>query len=308
MVCKYQRWLVENVSSVAVDTTFTMNIFLPFFLISILALGPVASAQTPQLPDLPEALKELKPALASVKGVLSLSVTAAQPLTAVQWDAIESLHPRHLRFNDNALDDAGMSRLVALDPITVGINKSLLSGNGVAKFGEMKSLTGISAMHIVKPTPEAKAALSNHPTVESFATDGAFCIEVVTAPNLRSVDLKHGAADDKFVALLVRHPSLESLRLWPKGGASLTDAAFASIVTLPKLKKLTVDCSVLSYEGGLKLLKNLPNLETLDFHEVALTDEDLSKLKADLPKVKITFTPMTPEYRAQWNAWAAKKQ
>ena len=285
-----------------------MTTLLPLFLIGTLSLGSITSAQTPQLPDMPEVLKELKPTLASVKGALTLSVTSPQPLTAVQWDAIAALRPRHLRFNDNALDDAGMSRLVTIDPITVGINKSLLSGTGVAKFGEMKSLTGISAMHIVKPTPEAKAALSNHPTVESFATDGAFCIEVVTAPNLRSVDLKHGAADDKFVALLARHPSLETVRLWPKGGASLTDAAFASLVTIPKLKKLTVDYSVLSYEGGLKLLKNVPNLETVDFHEVVLTDDDLSKLKADLPKVKVTFTPMTPEYRAQWNAWAAKKQ
>jgi len=284
-----------------------MTTLLPLFLIGTLSLGSIASAQTAQLPDMPEVLKELKPTLASVKGALTLSVTSPQPLTAVQWDAIAALRPRHLRFNDNALDDAGMSRLVTIDPITVGINKSLLSGTGVAKFGEMKSLTGISAMHIVKPTPEAKAALSNHPTVESFATDGAFCIEVVTAPNLRSVDLKHGAADDKFVALLARHPSLETVRLWPKGGASLTDAAFASLVTIPKLKKLTVDYSVLSYEGGLKLLKNVPNLETVDFHEVVLTDDDLSKLKADLPKVKVTFTPMTPEYRAQWNAWAAKK-
>ena len=34
----------------------------------------------------------------------------------------------------------------------------------------------------------------------------------------------------------------------------------------------------------------------------------LAKLKADLPKVKLTFTPMTPEYRAQWDGWAAKKK
>ena len=40
----------------------------------------------------------------------------------------------------------------------------------------------------------------------------------------------------------------------------------------------------------------------------ALSDEDLAKLKADLPKVKISFTPMTPEYRTQWNGWAAKKK
>jgi len=284
-----------------------MNLIRQACIFSVLSVASISSAQNSPVPAVPEVLKDLKPALTSVKGALSISVTSAQPLTSEQWDAIAALHPKHLRFNDNALDDAGMSRLAALDPITVGINKSLLTGVGVAKFGEMKSLTGISAMHIVKPTPEAKTALAHHPTVESFATDGAFCIEVVTAPNLHSVDLKHSAADDKFVALLANHPALENIRLWPKGGAGISDAAFANLITIPKLKKLIVDLSVLTYDGGLKLLKNVPNLETLEFHEAAITDEDLAKLKADLPKVKITFTPMTPEYRAQWNAWAAKK-
>ncbi len=284
-----------------------MNFLRPACVFSVLCFAPLAVAQNAPLPAVPVVLSELKPALALVKGALSLSVTSAQPLTKDQWDAIATLHPKHLSFNENALDDAGMSQLVGLDPITVGINKSLLTGVGVAKFGEMKSLTGISAMHIVKPTPEAKAALANHPTVESFATDGAFCMEVVTAPNLRSVNLKHSAADDKFVALLANHPSLESVRLWPKGGAWITDAAIAPLTTIPKLKKLTIDLSVLSYEGGLKLLKKIPNLETLEFHEAAISEEDLTKLKADLPKVKLTFTPMTPEYRAQWNAWMAKK-
>jgi len=287
-----------------------MKVIIRFFflpIILVLSLASMSAAQNSQVPEVPEILQDLKPTLATLKGALSLSVTSAQPLTAEQWAAIATLHPKHLRFNGNALDDAGMSRLVAVDPVTVGINGSLLTGNGVAKFGEMKSLTGISAMHITKPTPEAKAALANHPALESFATDGAFCIEAVTAPNLHSVDLKHSAADDKFVALLANHPALESVRLWPKGGAGLTDAAFANLVTIPKLKKLVVDCSVLSYAGGLKLLKNFPALEALEFHEAAITEEDLAKLKTDLPKVKILFTPMTPEYRSQWNSWSTKK-
>ncbi len=69
---------------------------------------------------------------------------------------------------DDALDDAGMAQLVPLDPTFVYVNKSLLTGGGVARFGEMKSLTGLATLHIVKPTPEAKAALSNHPTIESL--------------------------------------------------------------------------------------------------------------------------------------------
>ena len=220
--------------------------------LAILSLADLAHAQnkpTP-LPEIPEVLKDLKITLSTVKGDTLISVNSPQPLAPAQWDAIAALHPRRFSFAENAPDNEGRSRLVALNPISVAINKSLLTGVGVAKFGEMKALTHLGAMHIVKPTPEAKAALSNHPTGESFSTDGAFCIKVVTAPNLRTVDLKHGAADDKFVAMLANHPALESVRLWPKGGAGITDAAFKDLATLQKLKKLTLDLSVLSYDGG----------------------------------------------------------
>ena len=110
------------------------------------------------------------------------------------------------------------------------------------------------------------------------------------------------------MALLKNHPSLESLRLWAKGYAGLTDAAIASLVTIPKLTKLSLEFSVFTYDGGLKRLKELPKLATLELKDVALSEGDLAKLKADLPKVQIAFTPMTPEYRAQWDAWAAKKK
>jgi len=280
-------------------------------LLALLSLAPLLQAQskTPALPEVPEVLKDVKPTLSfyGAPGAgLTLNVTSPQPLTRVQWDAIASLHPKRFFFSGDALDDAGMAHLVPLDPDFVYVNKSLLTGAGVARFGEMKSLTGLATLHIVKPTPEAKDALGNHPTIESFSSDGAFATEVLTAPHLRSVDLKHGGADNKFVALLANHPTLETLRLWPKGGAWLTDAALSDLSTIRNLKKLTIDFSVLTYGGGLNRLKDLPNLATLDFHEVAISDADLAKLKADLPKAKISFTPMTPEYRAQWDAWAAK--
>jgi hypothetical protein len=285
-----------------------MNTIRWFSLLTLLSLAPLAHAQkkTPALPEVPEVLKELKPTLSIAYGAITLNITSPLPLTPAQWDAITAVHPTRFFFNGNALDDAGMARLVPLDPTFVLINKSLLTGAGVARFGEMKSLTGLATLHIVIPTPEAKAALSNHPSIESFSSDGAFATEVLTAPRLRSVDLKHGGAADKFVALMANHPALETLRLWPKGGAWLTDAAFEHLATISKLKKLTIDFSVLSYEGGLKLLKNLPHLTTLEFHESSISEADLAKLQADLPKVKITCTPMTPEYRAQWDGWAAK--
>jgi hypothetical protein len=261
------------------------------------------------LPELPEILKSVKGTLADRKPVgLTLTVDSKTPLSASQWDAIATLRARAFSFGGSALDDAGMARLAALNPEMVTVNGSLVTGAGAAKFGEMKSLKALHTLHITKPTPEAKAALSTHPTLEVFSSDGAFCIEAVMAPKLQRADLKHGAASDQFVALLKHHPSLESVRLWAKGYAGLSDAAIASLVTIPKLNKLSLEFAVFTYAGGLNRLKEIPGLTTLDLKDVALSPEDLAKLKADLPKVKITFTPMTADYRAQWDGWAAKKK
>jgi hypothetical protein len=261
------------------------------------------------LPELPEILKSVKGTLADRKPVgLTLTVDSKTPLSASQWDAIATLRARAFSFGGSALDDAGMARLAALNPEMVTVNGSLVTGAGAAKFGEMKSLKALHTLHITKPTPEAKAALSTHPTLEVFSSDGAFCIEAVMAPKLQRADLKHGAASDHFVALLKHHPSLESVRLWAKGYAGLSDAAIASLVTIPKLNKLSLEFAVFTYAGGLNRLKEIPGLTTLDLKDVALSPEDLAKLKADLPKVKITFTPMTADYRAQWDGWAAKKK
>ena len=279
------------------------------FLGLVLLTAAEAQKKTTPLPEIPEVLKPLNATLAERPPLgVTLSIDSKTPLTPEQWDAIAALQVRSFAFTGAALDDAGMARLVALDPIAVALNGSTLTGNGVAKFGEMKSLKALHTMHVTRPTTEAKAALEAHPALAAFSSDGAFTIEAVTAPHLQRIDLKHGAADDKFIALLKNHPSLESVRLWSKGYAGLTDASLATLVTIPKLNKLSLEFAVLTYAGGLNRLKELPNLKVLELKDVALVPEDLAKLKADLPNVQITFTPMTPEYRAQWEGWAAKKK
>ena len=282
--------------------------FLALFL--ILGVSPfVQSASKTQLPDVPEVLKAAKGTITDKKPEgLTLAVDSKTPLNAEQWDAITALHLRSFVFVGAALDDAGMQRLATLDPVAVTINGSSVTGVGAAKMGAMKSLKTLHTLHVTRPTPEAKQALSTHPTLEVYSTDGAFCMDAVAAPHLQRVDMKHSGASDEYVALLKGHPSLESVRLWNKGFATLSDESIATLVTLPKLNKLSLEFAVFSYAGGLHRLKEISTLTTLDLKDVALSDEDLAKLKADLPKVKITFTPMTAEYRSQWNGWAAKKK
>ena len=250
-------------------------------------------------------LAELKPEFSFDRGMLSIKVDSKKPLTSEQWDAIASLHPREFGFKNHALDDAGMDRLVALDPVSIGLNISSLTGKGFAKFGQMSSLVSLHTNHTITPTPEAQGAFSHHPSLESFSTVGPFGVEALDAPKLKTVVLEHGAASDAIVARMANHPAVETLKLGEWGGSTLTDAALPTLATLKKLTRLQIYLTALSYDG-LRHLKDLPNLATLDLIEVELPEGDLEKLKADLPNVKITWKPMTPESRAKRQAWMEK--
>ncbi len=115
---------------------------------------------------------------------------------------------------------------------------------------------------------------------------------------MKTVVLEHGAASDAIVARLVNHPAVETLKLGEWGGSTLTDAAMPTLATIKQLSRLQMYLTALSYDG-LRHLKDLPNLQTLDLIEVDLPQGDLERLKADLPKVKITWKAMTPEGRGK---------
>lgn len=271
-------------------------------------LPTVLAEKKAVLQEVPTILKEADAQLSTTNGAFTISLRSKSPLTGAQWDAIDSIKPRHLRFNGNALDDAGMVRLVKLDPITVGINEnSILTGKGVARFGNMKSLIGLGTNHSIQPTPESKDAFSHCLMLESFSTVGPFCIEALNAPKLKSAVLEHGSACDPFIVTLANHPTLERLSLGQWGGSTMTDSAFASLATLKNLKTLQIYISAHTYQGGLRFLKAVPKLIELDLMEVDLPPGDLEKLKSDLPKVKITHTEMTPEARAKRERIKIKK-
>jgi hypothetical protein len=279
----------------------------------LLASGLVASAEIkPALPPLPAALKAPEARIYASMGLATLSISSEETLTDEQWEAIKSVPVKSYGFKGKCLDDAGMARLAALNPEALLLEHSIITDAGAAKFAEMKSLKILRMSHTDKLTPQSASALADHPSLEVFSNDGKFGIggmaQIAQAKKLRNMTLQHGVAGDANIALLARHPALEILKLWPSGTAALTDAALPALATIPNLKDLTLELSLFTYAGGLSRLKELPKLATLNLKEVALSDEDLAKLKADLPNVTINFTPMKPDYRAKWDGWATQKK
>ncbi len=284
------------------------------FALALTASLLAARAQTkPALPPVPDVLKPFKASFGLRKDFgLTLTLQTTNALTAEQWDAVAALQVRSFSLTGEVSDDAGMARLAAMNPEALYLGHSPMTDAGATKLAEMKSLKSLIMSHTDRLTPKAAVVLANHPSLEIFANDGRFGIggmaQIATAPHLRQVLLQHGVASDANTACLAKHPALEIVRLWPSGTAALTDAGIPPLATIPNLKELSIDLSVLTYAGGLNRLKELPKLTRLALNGVALPEADLARLKADLPKVTVTFTPMKPEYRAQWDGWAAAKK
>lgn len=281
---------------------------LALLLLSATLLG---AGEAVKKPEVPEVLKPLNARLSANKGEATLYLNSELPISDEQWTAIAALQVKSFNFGGKCFDDNAIVRLVALEPTALSLGHSDITDAGAAKFAELKALKSLRMSHTDRLTPKSAVALANHPSLEVFSNDGKFGIggmeQIATAKQLKNVTLQHGVASDANLAHFARHPNLEILKLWPSGTAALTDAAIPSIATIPNLKELTLELTVFTYEG-LKHLKSASKLATLNLKEVALTEEDLAKLKSDLPNVAITFTPMKADYRAKWDEWVAKKK
>jgi hypothetical protein len=101
---------------------------------------------------------------------------------------------------------------------------------------------------------------------------------------------------------------LKSLMLSTQFSVRIGDAGLESISAIPNLETLEMDETVVTYEGGLKHLKNLKMLKELAFKDTEISDEDMGKLKTALPKVNILWTRPKPEMVEKMTAEMAKRK
>ncbi len=112
--------------------------------------------------------------------------------------------------------------------------------------------------------------------------------------SLRIAQIGHSKATDAGVAHFARHPNLEEFSISPQARPNrFTDKSLPVLATLPKLKRLGIHETFVTYEGGLKHLKTLKGrLESVSFKGALVLPADVEKLKADHPGLKVeTSTP-----------------
>lgn len=279
-------------------------------LAAIASLGATAFAKPPKdpLPELPAVLQEVRPSPRSHEGdhgaqlilkhgLLGIQLNSKTPLTPEQWDAVASLRPQAFFFNDATLRDEDVDRLVALDPVEISLRIVPLTGAGVAQFGKMPHLRLLETHHMHAPTPEAKEALGNHPALETFRTAGDFGIEALRAPKLQTVEFAEKAITIPRVEELAAHSKIKSLSLFAHRILRVDGAMLESVAKIKTLETLKLAFVTLAYDGELDRLVDLPNLKELHLRTADVSEEDLQKFRAAMPKVKVTFTPMAPDYR-----------
>ncbi|MEI7780361.1 MAG: sulfatase [Planctomycetota bacterium] len=271
--------------------------------------GTVPAARMKQpLPELPAVLRPIQPSprshhgekgaeLLMKNGLLGIRLNSKTPLTPEQWEAVASLQPRAFHFNDAALRDEDMDRLIALDPMEISLRIVPLTGAGAAKLGQMPHLRLLETHHMHEPTPEAKEALAHHPSLETFRTAGDFCIDALRAPKLKSVELAERAVTIASVEQLAAHSRIEKLSLFAHNILAVDGDMLTSVAKIKTLKTLRLSFVTLAFEGELARLLDLPQLAKLHLAMADVSEGDLQRLQAAMPQVKVSFSPMPPEYR-----------
>lgn len=287
-------------------------------LASLVGIAIAAPPKQP-LPELPAVLQQIRPSPRSHEGengahffvkngLLGIKLNSKTPLTAEQWDAVGAIQPRPqaFHFNDATLRDEDMDRLVALDPVEISLRIVPVTGAGAAKFGRMPHLRLLESHHMHAPTPEAKDALEHHPALETFRSAGAFCIDALRAPKLKTVELAERAATIASVEELAAHSRIETLSLFAHNILTVDRDMLASVAKIKTLKTLRLSFVTLAFDGELDRLLALPELAELSLATADVSEADLQKFQAAMPKVKVRFTAMSPEYRQKRDELIAK--
>ena len=233
-----------------------------------------------------------------------LSLKTDAPLSEEAWKEIAALGTKAAYVGGKGIDDAAVARFAKMGMEGLAFDGTGITDAGLAVFKDAK-LTKLSLSHALALKGAGAVALAGHPTLKELGIGGTG-VGDVAMPHIASIkgltrlQLHHDQITDAGLAALANHPALEVLMFSPQMTPRLTDASLATVATLKALKELTINDTVLTYDGGLKLLKSLPALQKLTLGKVGLSDADLAKLKADLPKVDIKFTPAETDAVEKW--------
>jgi hypothetical protein len=252
-------------------------------------------------------------------GVLSeIFIKNASAITPEQWKRVNTLSTlrKATFYNKCTLNDETLpllSGLVNLEEFAVdGAN---LTDKGMQGFAAWKKLRRITFFHVLWGQKNFNGTglevFASLPALESFGmggstltNDGLAALAKVT--QLKEVNIWHTNITDEGTVHVKALTNLKKLRLAGQCNAKLTEAMVANAVTVPSIERLSFGETRLSYEA-LKQIKQLPALKELELERIEIPEEDVAKLKADLPNLVIKQTPPTEKDLENMKKAFAKK-
>jgi len=208
-----------------------------------------------------------------------------------------NLSAEDLRFNDDAA-----AQLTGLDRLEKFFsNGAQLTDDGFKSLAGWKSLKQIGFDHWFRaakdqPIGAGLAHLAALPSLESVRLGGCMIgIEateaLATIRTLKKLDVFHTFyVNDAALVPLRKLPDLRIFIAGPQYQPRITDLALRILSEIPSLEEISLTETWLTYEGGFKHLASLPHLKKLSIPKVVASDEDVARLKAELPNLVVEWT------------------
>lgn len=191
-------------------------------------------------------------------------------------------------FNKQAIDDEELPKLAGfkhLKHVNCQHNFGMGKGGPGPRKGE-NPLSGAGWIAL-KDHPIEYMRLAGSP----FDGDGLRAVAQIRA--LKTLNVFHTAVTDEDFVALEGHPNLEEVIVGPMWDDKITNQTLQHLAKIPNLKRFKVVETFLSYEDGLEHLAALGDqIEEIDLGNTVVPQEDLERLRTELPGAKIEHKPV----------------
>jgi hypothetical protein len=258
--------------------------------------------------EIAEALKDKGVKVTAAKGVVTtVAIADGKKLTDEDFGRIAKF--AHLKSLDvgSGLTDERLALLAGLAELEyLQTNLAQVTDDGLKPLAKCRNLRYLKFFH---PGPSFSGAglahLADLPQLQSLTVAGSPAFNddgmaaVARLKTLQEFRTWHASATNDGVKKLKELPNLKSLnlgqRLSYKPPACPTDDTLATLAELKSLEVLQLSETRLTY-AALQRLKQLPALKKLILEGVDLSNEDLERLKKELPAVSITWKAPDERY------------
>jgi hypothetical protein len=257
------------------------------FLLPLLALGLVCRADDATL-RFPEEQAVWK----------AIAARFTEP-PKVKTDSAKTLELAVTGVRGSKTPDAG-SASVTVDKssghvIAVTANAANFSDAEISAFAAFSELNNLTLYHNSGFTGTGLANLAKLKKLERVTLAGGSLEDVgmrelAKFPALRELRVFHSKFTDAGVEAFRNHPTIEYIWIGPQWSSRQTDKSIAALATCPKLRKLAIDQTWLTWDGSLKDLaaRKTPVAE-IDFVNCIIEPADVEKLRQATPSSKITW-------------------